>query len=180
MSANNDMARAAEAIAKLESSNPDYDHDIAEVAKTLIRETVVLFTSQTHANGSNAIAANAAPSQWRAPSNGRVVQAHFVPTAAATENSSNNAQISTYLLYANGWQNRALATRSTAPVANGGTGTLAPGVDVALTVTDKANARFTQADVLAPKVAMNASGVALAVGSIVMVIEREGPVNEAK
>jgi hypothetical protein len=69
---------------------------------------------------------------------------------------------------------------TTQPTANGGMGSLAAGVGAKLTVTDKANARFTQGQVIAPKVSMTASGVAVAQGTLELVVELEGPWDEAK
>jgi hypothetical protein len=53
------------------------------------------------------------------------------------------------------------------------------GAPVALTVTDHANASFTQGQVLAPLVAMTANGVALSAGTLELVVELEGPWDEA-
>lgn len=175
----NDQKRMAEALSKLEGSNTEYTGSIPNNARTFIRRVHTLPTAQTHANGANAIAANASPHQWRAPANGRLVKAHFIPSAAATEHSSNNATIEAVKTQANGvGAGTAIATANTNTVANGGTGTLAPGAPVALTVTDKANARFTQGQVLAPRVTQNSSGVAMAAGTLELVVELEGPMDE--
>lgn len=176
----NDQRRMAEALSKIESSNVEYTGSVANNAYTFIRRPVELRTSSTFANGSNAVAANASPSQFRAPANGRLVQAHLIPSAAATEHATNNAIVEVVKTQANGvGAGTAIATANTNTVANGGTGTLAPGAPVALTVTDKANARFTKGQVLAPRVTMAASGVAMGAGTLELVIELEGPMDEA-
>jgi hypothetical protein len=175
----NDQKRMAEGLSKIEGSNTEYDGDIWKNARTFIRRTIQLQTSSTFANGSNAVAANAAPTQFRCPANGRPVAAHFITTAAVTEHGSNNANIELVRTQANGvGAGTAVAAANTNTVANGGTGTLAPGAPVALTVLDAANARCTKGQVLAPRVTMNASGVAMPVGSIVVVYELEGPMDE--
>jgi hypothetical protein len=175
----NDQKRMAEGLSKLESSNPEYTGDIPDNAITFIRRTIQLSTAATNANASNAIIANASPSQWRAPGNGRVVTAHLLPSLAATANDTSYSTVSAELLVA-GVDTRALATQTTKTTANGGVGTLAPGVGVALTVTDKANARFTQGQIIAPKVAMTSSGVAMGAGTLELVVELEGPWDEAQ
>lgn len=176
----NDMKRMAETFSKIEGSNTEYDGSIPNAARTFIRRTIQLPTAATNANGSNAIAANASPHQWRAPGNGRLVQAHFIPSAAATEHAANSAQLEAIKTQANGvGTGTAIAAANTAPVANGGTGTLAPGAPVALTVTDSANARFTRGQVLAPKISMNSSGVAMAAGTLELLVELEQAWDEA-
>lgn len=176
----NDQKRMAEALSKLEGSSDQYDGSIPNNARTFIRRTITLQTSATHANGANAIAANASLSQWRAPGNGRLVQAHLIPSAAVTQHASNNSTIEVVKTQANGvGAGTAIATANTNTVANGGTGTLAPGAPVALTVTDKANARFTQGQVLAPRVTQNSSGVAMVQNALQLTIELEGPWDEA-
>jgi hypothetical protein len=176
---NNDQKRMAEALSKLEGSNTEYTGSIPNNARTFIRRTITLQTAATNANGSNALAANASASQWRAVANGRLVKAWLIPSAAATEHASNNATVEAVKTQANGvGAGTAIATANTNTVANGGTGTLAPGAPVALTVTDLANARFTQGQVLSPRVSMNASGVALAAGTLELSIELEGPIDE--
>lgn len=172
----NDMKRIAEGLSKLEGSSDQYDGSIPDAAKTLIRKTIQLGTSATNANASNAIAANASLSQWRAPGNGRLVSAHFIPSAAATSNDTNYAKVSAIKTAANGiGSGTAVATGNTTTTD---LGTLAPGAPVALTVTDAANARFTRGQVLAPKVAMVASGVAMAAGTLELLVELEQAWNE--
>lgn len=178
--ASNDQKRMAEALSKIESSNPEYTGNVQKNAATFIRRTITLQTAATNANGSNAIAANASLSQWRAPGNGRVVQAHFNPSATATANATDYATVEVDALYSNGSPLAvARATQTTKPTANGGVGSLVAGAPVALTAAQGANARFTQGQSLAPKVSMSGSGVAMAVGSITVVVELEGPWDEA-
>lgn len=173
----NDMKRIAEALSKVEGSNSEYTGSIPNAAKTLIRKTIQLGTSATNANASNAIAANASLAQFRAPGNGRLVSAHFIPTAAAVSNDTNYSTIETVKTQANGvGAGTAIATGSTTTT---GLGTLAPGAPVALTVTDAANARFTRGQVLAPRVTMVASGVAMAAGTLELIIELEQAWDEA-
>lgn len=174
----NDQKRMAEALSKLESSNAEYTGDIPNNAKTFIRRAIQLATVGCLANAADAIAANASTSQWYAPGDGRVVQAKFLPSVAATANASNYSTVAAQLLVA-GVDTRALATQTTKPTANGGVGSLAPGVAVALTVTDKANARFTQGQVISPKVTMGGGGVDMAAGTLELVVELEGPWDEA-
>lgn len=177
--ASNDMKRMAEALSKVEGSNTEYSGSIPNAARTFIRRTINLGTAATNANGSNAVAANASPFQWRAPCNGRLVKAHFIPSAAASEHATNNATLEAVKTQANGvGAGTAIATANTNTVANGGTGTLAPGAPVALTVTDQANARFTQGQVLAPRVTQNSSGVAMSAGTLELIVELEGPIDE--
>ena len=176
----NDQKRMAEALSKLEGSNTEYSGDIPDNARTFIRRHVNLTTAATNANASNAINANASPYQWRAPGNGRLVTAHLIPSAAATANADDYATIACIKTQANGvGAGTSIATQTTKPTANGGVGTLAPGAAVALTVTDKANARFTQGQMLAPKVSMGGNGVAMAAGTLELVVELEGPWDEA-
>jgi hypothetical protein len=139
----------------------------------------MLYTAATNANASNAILANASLSQWRAPGNGRVVSAHFIAALAATAAGGNNATIAAIKLHANGFSNIATASQTTNTSANGGTGNLVIGVPAALTVTDKANARFTRGTVIAPQVSMNSSGVAMGAGTLELVVELEQPWDEA-
>lgn len=179
--ASNDMKRMAEALSKLEGSNAEYTGSIPNAATTFVRRAFLLPTQQAHANGANVIAANASPYQWRAPGNGRLVTAHFIPSAAASEHVSNNANLLVVKTQANGvGAGTNVASANTAPVANGGTGTLAPGAPVSLTVVDKANARFTRGQVLAPRVTQNSSGVAMAAGTIEIVVELEQAWDEAQ
>jgi hypothetical protein len=176
MSTSNDQKRMAEALSKLEGSNPEYTGDKWQNARSFIRRTLTMSTSATNANGSNAIAANASLSQYRCPSNGRLVSAYFIPSAAATANASNYATIDAFKSPANGAAGSSIATITTKPTANSGSGNLAAGAPVALVVTDTANARFTAGQVLAPAVSMTASGVALVAGTLELTIELEGPV----
>lgn len=177
MSNNNDQKRMAEALSKIENSNTEYDGDKWHNARSFIRRTHSLGTSATNANGSNAIAANASLAQFRCPANGRLISAYFVPSAAATANASNYAQVDFYKSPANGAAGTSIAVQTTKPTANGGSGNLAAGAPVQLTVTDTANARFTEGQVLAPAVSMGGSGVALVAGSVTFTIELEGPVD---
>ena len=175
----NDQKRMAEALSKLEGSNTEYTGSIPNAARTFIRRVVQLQTAQTNANASNAIAANASPSQFRAPANGRLVKTHFIPSAAASESATVNAVIAVVKTQANGvGVGTDIAIANTNTVANGGTGTLAPGAPVALTVTDQANARFTQGQVLAPRITQTSTGTAMAAGTLELVIELEGSIDE--
>lgn len=177
----NDQKRMAEALSKLEGSSTEYDGDIPDNAITFIRRTIQLATVSCFANGADAIAANASTSQWRAPGNGRLVTAHFIPSAAATAHASNAATVEAVKTAANGiGAGTSVAIQSTKTTGAGGVGTLAPGAPVELTVTDGANARFTQGQVLAPRVAQLASGVAIAAGTLELVVELEGPWDEAR
>jgi hypothetical protein len=176
----NDQKRMAEALSKIEGSNTEYTGDIADNARTFIRRWITLPTAATNANGSNALAANASPHQFRAPCNGRTIMAHWIPPSAVTEHGSNNASIEVVKTQANGvGAGTAMASANTNTVANGGVGTTAAGAPVALTVTDKANARFTKGQVIAPRVSMNASGVAMPAGTLEVLLELEGPIDEA-
>lgn len=176
----NDQKRMSEALSKLEGSNTEYTGSIPNAARTFIRRVVVLPTAATNANASNAIAANASPYQWRAPANGRLIQAHLIPSATVTESATVNAVIAAVKTQANGvGAGTAIATANTNTVANGGTGTLAPGAPVALTVTDLANARFTQGQVLAPRVTQTSTGTAMPACTLELVVELEGNIDEA-
>jgi hypothetical protein len=177
--ASNDQKRMAEALSKLEGSNTEYTGSIPNNARTFIRRWIPFRTSATAADGSNAIAANASLDQFRAPANGRLLSARLIPSAAVTQHASNNATIAVVKTQANGvGAGTVIATANTNTVANGGTGTLAPGAAVSLTVTDAANARFTQGQVLAPRVSQNASGVAMVVNTMQLLVELEGPIDE--
>ncbi len=174
----NDQKRMAEALSKLEGSSPDYTRSIPNAARTFIRRTVQLSTSMTLANAFGAVAANAAPTQFRAPANGRLIQAHFGPTGATVEHGANYATIS--VVKATGTAAGAnIATANTTTVANGGTGTLAAGGWVALSVVDQANARFNQGQSLLPLVVQNSSGTRVEVGTLTLVVELEGNIDEA-
>ncbi len=176
----NDQKRMSEALSKLEGSNAEYTGSIPNAARTFIRREVRLPTQSAFANGADAVAANASPHQWRAPANGRLVMCHLIPSAAVTQHATNNATVALVKTQANGvGAGTAIATANTNTTANGGTGTLAPGAPVALTVTDNANARFTQGQVLAPRVTMNSSGVAMPASTLEFVFELEGNIDEA-
>lgn len=177
-SRNNDMRRISGALSNLEGSSDQYDTSAKLAAVTIIRQTHRFAVPALNANASNVVAANASP-QIRAIANGRVLGAYFLPTAAAVAHASNNAQIGVVQLYANGSPKAtALATANTAPTANGGVGSLAAGTAVALTVASGANARFTKGTVIAPQLTQNASGVALAAGTVQIDIELEGPASD--
>ncbi len=176
--ASNDQKRMADALSKLEGSCTDYTRSIPNAARTFIRRHVQLSTSLCLANAFGAVAANAAPTQFRAPANGRLLQVHFSATVATTEHGANNAQISVVKATGTG-AGTTIATANTTTVANGGTGSLSPGGWVALTVSDLANARFNQGQSLLPLVAQNASGVRLDPGTLMLVVELEGNIDEA-
>lgn len=176
MSRHNDMRRIVDGLTNLERSSNAYDGDPKDAAVTLIRRSISFQTAALNANASNVVAANAYAGAHRAMANGRVLGGFFTPTGAATEHTANNAQIGVVKLQANGAPvAAALCTKSTAPIANSGTGNLSAGVAVALTVANGANARFTRGQVLAPQLTQNASGVALPAGTVQIDIELEGP-----
>lgn len=176
----NDMKRMAEALSRIEGSNPEYTGSIRNAARTFIRREISLTTAATHANAGNAIAANASPYQWRAPGNGRLLTAHFIPAVAATANASDYSTIACIKTQSNGvGAGTSIATQTTKPTANGGLGSLTTGGEFALTVTDSANARFTRGQKLAPLVTMTGNGVAMGAGTLELVVELEQAWDEA-
>lgn len=186
MSQNNDMHRIARALSKAEGSSDEYSTNTTDPSKpaklaalTLIRRSIKISVAAVNANGSNVVVANANPSQHRAEANGRVLAAFFIPSVAATQHATNNASMTATITQANGvGAGRDVATANTNTVANGGTGTLAPGAPVALTVTDIANARFVKGEVLSASVTENSAGVPMGAGAVQYIYELEGPADD--
>lgn len=188
MSALNDMTRIVRESSKTGGSNKDYAADPKIAAQSLIRRHVTISLLFVNANGANTtssiplvgapVAANANPTQWRAPHNYRVLTCHFVPSAASTADGANNATIAAVKSPANGAAGLTVATANTNTTANGGVGTLAAGAPVALTVTDIANARGAKGTVLSGTITQNASGVLVGSGALVYLIEMEGPCDD--
>ncbi len=171
MSLPNDMSRIAGGLAKLEGSSDQYDGDVKEAARGLIRRTYQIPTAAVNANGSNAIVSNAGYS-LRMKQDGRVLGAYFVPQAAATANASNYATIAVHKLDGTGNSGVAVASITTKPTANSGSGNLATASTVTLTVT-AANARYSRGYLLAADVSQTGSGVALAAGTLNVDVEEE-------
>ncbi len=169
----NDMSRIAHGLSKLESSSDEYDGDPRDAARTLIRRTYTIEVASVLANGSNAVAPHAAP-QVRMIANGRMLGAYFLPRVAATAAGADNAVMSVKSIHANGATAVTLATQTTNTTANGGSGNVAPGVAVELTVTDLANSRFTQGTIVSATTTMAGNGVAMGAGTYVFDVELEG------
>jgi hypothetical protein len=173
----NDMSRIVQGLSKLEAPNPDYTGSPKNAARALIRRSICFSTASVNANGSNAIRANAAASQ-RMMANGRVLGAYFIPQGTATAATANNANMKVSTVYANGVVNTVLASLTTNTTANGGSGDLAAGVAITLTVTDLANSRFTKGTVIGPEITQNSSGVAMPAGTIQVDFELEGTASD--
>lgn len=178
MSAQNDMTRIVRESSKTGGSNKDYAADPKIAAQSLIRRTVTILLTQVNANGNNVVAANANPTQWRAPHPGRVLTCHFIPTTVATADGANNASINGVKSPANGAAGINVANANTNTTANGGVGTTAAGAPVALTVTDLANATFVKGAVLSGTITQNASGVAIGAGALEFLVEMTGPCDD--
>ncbi|HET9045095.1 MAG TPA: hypothetical protein VFN70_18195 [Burkholderiales bacterium] len=179
MSRHNDMQRAADAVTKIEASSTEYDGDKKVAARTLVRRSFSIPVAAVLANGSGAIVPNASPVQFRAPANIRILGAQIIPTGTSAEHASNNAQISLKTLAANGATDVTIATANTAPVVNGGTGSLAAGVPTTIAlVSNVANTRVTKGTVIGPAVAQNASGVLTTASTIQFDYELEGPYSD--
>lgn len=175
----NDASRIADALANLEASSTEYDGSKPLVARNVIRRSVTFPTSAVNANGSNVVLANAG-SLFRAPANGKVLSAYFFPQAGLTEHASNNAQITVKTLFANGWANAVIATANTAPVVNGGTGTMVAGGQYAVPAnsTTTSSYRFSKGEMIGVTITENASGVAVPAGTIQLDYELEGAMTD--
>ncbi len=171
MSLPNDMSRIAGGLAKLEGSSDQYDDAAAWAARGVIRKTYAIPTAAVNANGSNAIVSNASFS-YRMKQAGRVLGAYFVPQVAATANASNYATIALHKLDGTGNVGAAVASITTKPTANSGSGNLALATTVALSVVT-ANARYSRGYLLAADVSQTASGVALGAGTLCFDVEEE-------
>ena len=169
----NDMQRVAEGLAKLEASNPEYDHDVKKAARRLVRRTYNLgVSSAVNANGNNAIVANAAPG-IRMPTAGRMLAAYFTCQSTITAASGNNATLAIKPLLANGLTGNACATINTNTTGNGGSGDVAKGVPVTVTAATGANGRYAKGTYLGVDISENSSGVAVPAGSWTIDVEEE-------
>jgi len=178
MATSNDMKRIARESSKLAGSNPAYSGDPRLAAQSLIRTCYTIQLASAFANGANVVAPNANPSQVRAMCNGRVLAAHATPAGTATAAATNFANILAVVSPANGAAGTTVASANTNTSANGGTGNLAAGAPVALTVTDLANARYVKGQVLSGTVTMAGSGVATPAMTITIQVEEEGPCDD--
>lgn len=185
MAQNNDMHRIAREVSRVASSSseytananaPNYPQQIA--ALTLIRREVRILIAAVAANGTGAVVANANPTAFYCYANGRVLSARFIPSSAAVENGTNNANMIAQKLNSTGLTTTTVAQANTNLVAGGGTGTLAPGASVNLPVVSLAASRFTKGQVLSGTVTQNSAGVAMGAGVIQYLIELEGPADD--
>lgn len=172
------MSRIVGEIAKLATPTGKYDTDASvtngakQVARQLIRETILIPTVAAAANGSTDTNANAATSFY-AYANGRVLDAKFIPQAAAAESAANYVKVELHRLTGAGGSGTMIANTDSRPVANGGAGSFAAATTVNLTV-DSPNANFTRGQYLAPFIDQVSGGVALSAGTLVVRIELEG------
>ena len=178
MSLPNDISRIADSISSAIGSSTEYDGDKREAARTLVRRSILFPVAAVFANGAGTspnIVPNASPVQWRAPANIRVLGVTLLPTGAVVQHASNNANFAIKKLAA-GATGATIATANTNTVANGGTGTLAAGVEVAIgLVSNLANTRVAEGTIIAPAVDQNASGVLTVAATIQVDYELEGP-----
>lgn len=177
----NDAQRAAEAIAKLEASNPEYDTDAAkkQAPRLMIRKHYQFKTANVAANA--AIVGNVSE-KIEMHANGRVLAATFNPdfTLDVSANASNYATMALKPVHSrfangaagNGATGTATASATLRPTANGGTGNLSVGVGYPLTV-DADNARYTRGQCLAPDIAQTNGGIAAVAGSWTVHVEEE-------
>lgn len=170
----NNMTRIVGEIAKLGDATGKYDavtRGSKQVARQLVRETILIPTVAALANGTTDTVANAATAFY-AHANGRVLDCKFLPQGASAENATNYVKIELHRLTGAGGSGTAIATSDTRPVANSGTGSIAQATPYQLTL-DAPNANFTRGQLLAPSIDQVASGVAVAAGTLVIRIELE-------
>ena len=164
----NDMSRTADMVAGATASNNNLTNS-KRAARNLIRKTYRLATVSQLANGSDAVAANAAPAV-RMKNGGRVMGVHVYPTTGSTANGTNYATLALKPVIA-GVAGNTIASASTT-VAGGGS--LVAGTNYPLTVdTSSNNDRFAAGTWLAAIITMTAAGVAVGAASWAIDVEEE-------
>lgn len=180
MSRKNDMRRIVDTVAAGAGPSDEFTGTAEPNAQrmaaiSLIRKTLRFSVASTLANGTTAITPTNSPAQEYMEFPGRVLGVRFIPSAALTADATNNAQIS--LKKGDG---TVMATIATALVGATppGTGNLVAGTSVIVTKSaTEANQHFAKGDILAPAVGQNAAGVATPAGTLQVVVEMEGPVD---
>lgn len=172
----NDISRVCTSIGNDSQNSATFTVDAKSAARQLARETFYLETASVLANGSNAVAANAAPAIYM-PRAGRVLELTFLPHGTATENASTYAQGKLNKVFGNGTVGAAAASFTTQPIANGGGGNVAlattypPSTVKTVTTTEE---DFPAGCWLSPNVQQVSSGVAFPAGSWTWTVEWQG------
>lgn len=175
MSFPNDSSRIARGLANLEAACSDYTGSKTAAARSFVRKTYHVQAASVLANGDDAIVANAAPSVFfKNPV--RVMGVTLQNRVAVTANVTNYMNFSLKPVSGVGVIGNTIATITTKPTANSGTGNLVAGQKFSLVVdTTTSNDRVAANTWVGIAVAPTAAGVAVGAMSWAIDVEEEGP-----
>jgi len=171
----NDSSRISDGLAKLEASNPNYSGSKTAAARSLIRKTFCITqVASVLANGDDAIVANVAPSVYFKNA-ARIMGVTVQNRVAMTANVTNYQNFSIKPVSNVGVIGNTIASITTKPSANSGTGNLVAGQKFSLVVdTTTSNDRVAAGTWVGVAIAPTAAGVAVGATSWAIDYEEEG------
>jgi hypothetical protein len=166
----NDLSRACDEISKLASSNPEYTGAKKKAARQLARESYEF--EKLAADGAAATTTlYTAAAGFRAPRDGRLLGAYFIPHAALVGDNANNATLNMNKSDGAGGAATNMAG-STTNVAYGNF--VAGGIKTLALNATLANTRFTKGQLISPSIAKSGTGVVVPDGTWQIDVEYEG------